>query len=139
MIKVLFQLFWRIVLVFSVPMLGLVRRAAAGQYIDSAAVYADELIVFGSIVCLLIGAFLGVKYPAPESETPLAPSVKAAASILGGISAFIYVLHVDKQLTLLNPLWVGGVAFVAPAIIQIIRPLAIGFAERFLKSKAGTE
>lgn len=138
MIKVLFQLFWRIVLVFSVPMLSMMRRAAAGQYIDSAAVYADELIVFGCVICLLIGAFLGVKYPAPESETPLSPSVKAAASVLGGISAFIYVLHVDKQLTLLNPLWVGGVAFVAPAIIQIIRPLAVGFAERFIKSKAGT-
>jgi hypothetical protein len=39
----------------------------------------------------------------------------------------------------LNPLWVGGVAFVAPAIIQIIRPLAISFIERFAKSKAGTE
>lgn len=139
MIKVLFQLFWRIIIVLSVPFLTLMRRAYAGEYVNSAVAYSDELIVFGSVVCLLVGAFLGVKYPAPESETPLTPSVKAAASTLGGISAFIYVLHVDKQLTLLNPLWVGGVAFVAPAIIQIVRPLVIGFVERFLRNKAGTE
>lgn len=57
-----------------------------------------------------------------------------AAAHFRGMMAFIYVLHIDKSLALLNPVWGAvGVAFIAPAIVEILRAWII----KALLSKIG--
>ena len=121
-LAVFWALVWRVCVILSVPVLTL-RRSFAGPIVNLVATYPTELIFFGSILCLFLGSLLGTFYPVPEDvkKRPMSLSIKFLVSVSFGIVAFIYVLHIDKGLTLLNPLWVGGVAFIAPAIVEIVR------------------
>jgi hypothetical protein len=109
------------------------QSANAGVIVDGAKAYADELILLACIICWFAGSWLGAVYPDDDGVKPLSHQVKALSSFLMGLCAFIYVLHVDKALTLINPLWVGGVAFVAPVVIGLIRQ----WAYMTVKSKTG--
>ncbi len=123
-LAVLWALVWRLCIVLSVPILTLRRALAADSpLVNLAATYPTELIFGGSILCLILGSLLGTFYPVPDDvkKQPMSLGIKFLVSISFGIVAFIYVLHVDKSLTLVNPLWVGGVAFIAPAIVEIVR------------------
>ena len=122
-LAVFWALAWRLAVFLSVPVLTLRRSFAASPLADLVAEYPTELILFGSILCLVLGSLLGTFYPAPEDvkKRPMSLGIKFLVSVSFGIMAFIYVLHIDKSLTLLNPLWVGGVAFIAPAIVEIVR------------------
>lgn len=123
-VAMFWALAWRLAVFLSVPVLTLRRTfAAASPLADLVAEYPTELIFFGSILCLLLGSLLGTFYPVPEDvkKRPMSLGIKFLVSVSFGVIAFIYVLHIDKGLTLLNPVWVGGVAFIAPAIIEIVR------------------
>jgi len=122
-LTVFWALAWRLALFLSVPFLTLRRTFAASPLVDLVADYPTELILLGSMLCLFLGSLLGTFYPVPDDvkKQPMSLSIKFLVSVSFGIMAFIYVLHIDKGLTLLNPLWVGGVAFIAPAIVEITR------------------
>lgn len=119
----LWALVWRLAVFLSVPVLTLRRTFAASPLAELVSEYPTELIFFGSMLCLVLGSLLGTFYPVPEDvkKQPMSLSIKFLVSVSFGVMAFIYVLHIDKSLTLLNPLWVGGVAFIAPAIVEIVR------------------
>ena len=122
-LAVFWALAWRLALFLSVPFLTLRRTFAASPLVDLVADYPTELILLGSMLCLFLGSLLGTFYLVPDDvkKQPMSLSIKFLVSVSFGIMAFIYVLHIDKGLTLLNPLWVGGVAFIAPAIVEITR------------------
>lgn len=134
-VAMFWALTWRLAVVLSVPLLTLRRTFAASPLADLVATYPTELIFFGSILCLVLGSMLGTFYPVPEDvqKNPMSRSVKFLVSVSFGIAAFIYVLSIDKTLTLVNPLWVGGVAFIAPAIVEILRAWLI----KVVQSKIG--
>ena len=121
------------VFVCVVPFITPGQSANAGVIVDSAKSYIDELIIVGCIVFLALGTLLGMVYPDDEKLKPLSIKIKVLSSLFLGLGAFVYVLQHEKQLTPLNALWTGGVAFIAPAIIGIVRQLAIVYA----KAKAG--
>lgn len=131
----LWALAWRLAVFLSVPVLTLRRTFAASPLADLVAEYPTELIFFGSILCLILGSLLGTFYPVPEDvkKRPMSLGIKFLVSVSFGVIAFIYVLHIDKSLTLLNPVWVGGVAFIAPAIVEIVRAWLI----KAVQSKIG--
>lgn len=133
-LAVFWALVWRVCVILSVPVLTL-RRSFAGPIVNLVATYPTELILFGSILCLFLGSLLGTFYPVPEDvkKRPMSLGIKFLVSVSFGVIAFIYVLHVDKGLTLLNPVWVGGVAFIAPAIVEIVRAWLI----KAVQSKMG--
>lgn len=122
-LAVFWALAWRLAVFLSVPFLTLRRTFAASPLADLVAGYPTELIFFGSILCLILGSLTGTFYPVPEDvkKRPMSLGIKFLVSVSFGVIAFIYVLHIDKGLTLLNPVWVGGVAFIAPAIVEIVR------------------
>lgn len=135
-LTVFWALAWRLAVFLSVPVLTLRRTfAAESPLAQLVATYPTELIFFGSMLCLVLGSLLGTFYPVPEDvkKRPMSLGIKFLVSVSFGIMAFIYVLHIDKSLTLLNPLWVGGVAFIAPAIIEIVRAWLI----KAVQSKLG--
>ncbi len=133
--KIVYALAWRTLLVFGVPFFTSVQHAHAGLYVDAAKAYADELIIAACLVCLMLGTLLGAYFPDDEGIKPLAKPVKALSSLFLGVIAFLYVLHVDQKLTIINALWVGGVAFVAPAMIGLSRQWII----TSIKSKTGLD
>lgn len=111
---------WRLLIVSSVPLSALFQPLYAGTFIDWVLVNPNESIFGACILCLFLGVLMGTFYESPEdSPKPIPLGLKCIISIAGGVFAFIWVLHNDKQLTLLNPLWVGAVSFLSPAIIQI--------------------
>ena len=135
-LAVFWALAWRLAVFLSVPALTLRRSFAADSPLANlVATYPTELIFGGSILCLVVGSLLGTLYPVPKDveKQPMSLAVKFLVSLFGGMMAFIYVLHIDKSLTLLNPLWVGGVAFIAPAIVEIVRAWLI----KAVQSKIG--
>ncbi|MEC7118974.1 MAG: hypothetical protein VXW65_03595 [Pseudomonadota bacterium] len=135
-LAVFWALVWRVAVILSVPVLTLRRTFAASPLAELVATYPTELIFFGSILCLVLGSMLGTFYPVPEDvkKRPMSLGLKFLVSLTFGVIAFIYVLHIDKSLTLLNPVWVGGVAFIAPAIVEIVRAWLI----KAVQSKIGT-
>lgn len=93
---------------------------------DLAVQYSDELIVAACIFLLVISSVTGVLYKTPVyGGKPLPMTVKAPVCVAGGFCAFLYCLHVDKALTLLTPMWVGGMSFIAPAILHLVHALLI--------------
>lgn len=121
--SILWSFLWRVCLILSVPFLTLRRAMAASPIADMVRDYPLELIFFAAMMCLILGALLGTFYPVPEEveARPMGRGLKFLVSVSFGVAAFIYVVSVDKTLTLVNPLWVGGVAFIAPAIVEIMR------------------
>lgn len=83
--------------------------------------YKNEFTLGLCILVLFISSWLSMKLPTDKGETDLDPSIKFVTAMLGGLLAFIYCLHKDKDLTLLNPIWVAVVAIVLPVAILNIR------------------
>lgn len=80
--------------------------------------HRNEFTLFLCVITLILGTWLGVKLPNQNKEMTL--EMKLASGLFGGILAFIYCLHRDKGLTLLNPIWVGVSSVCLPATIIII-------------------
>lgn len=80
--------------------------------------HRNEFTLFLCIITLILGTWLGVKLPNQNKEMTF--EMKLISGLFGGILAFIYCLHRDKGLTLLNPIWVGVSSICLPATIMII-------------------
>jgi len=88
--------------------------------------YSDELIAVSCLFLLVLSSVIGVFYKTPVyGGKPLSLWLKAPICIAGGFIAFLYSLYLDKSLTLLTPIWVGGVSFIAPAIIHLVHAALI--------------
>lgn len=91
-----------------------------------ALMYSNELIVVACLILLVLSSIIGVFYKTPVyGGKPLSLWLKAPICIAGGFIAFLYSLYLDKCLTLLTPIWVGGVSFIAPAIIHLVHAALI--------------
>lgn len=117
---------WRLLLVMAYPFL-IMQHGYASPVENAVDHYPSELILGACMICWILGSLLGAYYPVPEElkQKPMSVNLKLLVSISGGIAAFIYLLCVDKALILINALWIGGVSFVAPAIIQAVQSLLI--------------
>lgn len=130
----LWSLLWRLFFVLSYPLLVAMRNANAsdstgGQgattmdFIEKLAqTHTTSLIISACITCWLLGSVIGALYPTPKDlqSAEIHPGLRLLICLTGGFAAFLWVLNDEGALTLLTPLWVGGVAFVAPHLIQII-------------------
>ncbi|MCK4090636.1 hypothetical protein [Acinetobacter radioresistens] len=88
--------------------------------------YSDELLAVACLILLVLSSAIGVFYKTPVyGGKPLSLWLKAPICVTGGFVAFLYSLYLDKSLTLLTPIWVGGVSFIAPAIIHLIHAALI--------------
>lgn len=84
-------------------------------------VYRNELTFMICLVVLMMASWLGATLPTEEGEKDLPKRIKFVTGLLGGVLAFVYCLHKDKELTLLNPIWVAGACIVLPVTILNIR------------------
>lgn len=130
----LWSLLWRLFFVLSYPLLVAMRNANASDgagdqstitmdFIERLAqTHATSLIISACITCWLLGSVIGALYPTPKDlqSAEIHPGLRLLICLTGGFAAFLWVLNDEGALTLLTPLWVGGVAFVAPHLIQII-------------------
>ena len=91
--------------------------------------HSNEFTVFLCILTLSLGAWLGVKLPNQDVE--LSFGMKFVSGLFGGVMAFIYCLHRDKGLTLLNPIWVGAATITMPATIMILLSKVKKFIEKY--------
>lgn len=112
---------WQWLVVLSLP----ISRKANASYVDQLQPYYLDLIVLGSLVFLVLGTLGGAVMPQAENEKPLPIYVKVIVSLIAGLSAFVYVVDSEKQLTMMCMLWVGGVSFVGPLIFQLSLPIAM--------------
>ncbi|WBF05311.1 hypothetical protein [Psychrobacter phage vB_PmaS_Y8A] len=129
-------LMWRVLILFSYPVLIAMRDANAAQEVvvsqqptivvdaieNLAMAHTTSLIIGACIACWLLGSLIGALYPTPDDlkSAEIRPWLRFLICLTGGFAAFLWVLHDEGTLNLLTPLWVGGVAFVAPHLIQII-------------------
>ena len=128
---------WRVMTLFSYPTLIAMRSAQAMDStteVGSAAIdiferlaqtHTTSLIIGACISFLIMGSLVGTLYPTPDEvrATEIRPWVRFLVCLTGGFAGFLWVLHNEGSLTLLTPLWVGGVAFVSPHLIQIVPTL----------------
>lgn len=128
------SILWRLAIIVSLPLSAVLQPSWAGKYADYIMVNQTESIFALCVLCLICGVLIGTFYPSPEDTPKNLPLwLKFIISTSGGILAFIYVLHADKQLTILNPLWVWAVSFLFPAVIEILRSAGIQRTRDFLK------
>lgn len=124
---------WRIFILFSYPTLIAMRNANADDGTTNQPIVVDfveklaqthqtSLIIGACIACWWLGSIIGALYPMPSDlkSAEIRPWLRLLICPTGGFAAFLWVLHDEGALNLLTPLWVGGVAFVAPHLIQII-------------------
>lgn len=137
MLNKLWALVWRLFILCSYPFLVAMRNANASDSADRqqvmttdtiaqlAQTHTTSLIIGACIVCLWLGSIIGALYPTPDDlrSAEIKPWLRLLICLTGGFAAFLWVLNSDGVLTLLTPLWVGGVAFVAPHLIQILPTL----------------
>lgn len=131
---ILWSLVWRLYIVLSYPTLLAMRNANAADAMTAqpdivvdtieqlAKTHTTSLIIGACIACWLMGSLIGALYPTPDDlkSAEIKPWLRFFICLAGGFAAFLWVLHDEGALNLLTPLWVGGVAFVAPHLIQII-------------------
>ena len=131
MSKRLWAVAWRLFILLSYPLLIAMREANAMDsqtvvtidFIEKLAqTHTTSLIIGACIACWWLGSIIGALYPTPDDlkSTEIRPWLRLLICLTGGFAAFLWVLHDEGALNLLTPLWVGGVAFVSPHLIQII-------------------
>ncbi|MGM8939575.1 hypothetical protein ACS8E2_12865 [Psychrobacter glaciei] len=130
---IIWSLLWRLIIVLSYPTLLAMRQANAADSMNGqvatidfveqlAQTHPTSLIIGACMACWLLGSIIGALYPTPDDikSVEIRPWLRLLICLTGGFAAFLWVLHDEGTLNLLTPLWVGGVAFVAPHLIQII-------------------
>jgi hypothetical protein len=114
----------RLLVVLSVPVFSLSKQANAGTvYTTAVKLYSDELIITFCLVMIVVGAVASILTPDPEGVPPTKPVSKFVYSVFGSLGAMFYIAHYEQNLSIVHPAWVGGVAFVAPAIIPSLKAL----------------
>lgn len=91
----------------------------ATQFVIS---YANEFTFGVCVLILILSSWLSIKLPTDETVKPeLSSKAKVLAALTGGILAFIYSLHKDQGLTLMNPVWIFVAAIAFPVTILTLR------------------
>lgn len=99
--------------------------------------YKNEAIAVICFISLILSTWLSVVLPTDESKTELSKTAKIIASVLGGFLAFVYSIHTDKQLTLLNPFWITVSCITLPVTIITLRNKFSRYAETINLDKEG--
>lgn len=130
--KAAVSLTWRLLFVLSYPLAITMHSAQAKDVpvvtdaLDQIAqTHSTSLIIGACIAFLMMGAVIGALFPTPDDlrSTEINAWLRLLICLAGGAAAFLWVLHNDGALNLLTPIWVGGVAFVAPHLIQLVPSL----------------
>ncbi|EOG9726780.1 hypothetical protein U2E72_13165 [Acinetobacter baumannii] len=136
----MFGLLVRLGVVVSIPAVSLFRRANAGQlYNDAISLYSNELIIGLCLLMMCVGCLASVLTPDPDGVTPIKPLAKFVYSLFGSLGALFYIAYYESDLSIVHPAWVGGVSFVAPAIVPSLKalvfdvlPVAMDFAKKWI-------
>jgi len=84
--------------------------------------YGNEFTFGLCVLVLILSSWLSLKLPSDETVKPeMSSQAKILAALTGGILAFIYSLHKDQGLTLMNPIWIAVAAIVLPVTILTLR------------------
>lgn len=101
--------------------------AYASPLSEFAKAHNIEFIAAGCLVMGIIGSIGGMLYPLPDDSKIKDWRLKLVASIMAGIAAFVYAIGTPESLRPIVILWCGGVALVAPAMIDNIHAMIIAF------------
>lgn len=84
--------------------------------------YSNEFTFGLCVLVLILSSWLSIKLPTDQDIKPeLSVQAKVLSALTGGILAFIYSLHRDQGLTLMNPIWIAVTAIVFPVTILTSR------------------
>ena len=137
----------RLLVVVSVPVASLFKKAHAGTvYNNVVSSYPNELIISLCLIMIVVGAVASIMTPDPEGVPKISAMTKFIYSIFGSLAAMFYIAHYEHNLSIVHPTWVGGVAFVAPAIIPSLKalvfellPVAKDAAKRWIEKWIGSK
>lgn len=128
------QLFWRVAWLF-LPLVSEVALASQPHRPSAfsnemiryfSTLYSDVILIVSCVVLLVFGSTIGYFFPTPKyGAKPFPKPIKLMISVFGGILAFIYYVHTEKNITPAVVIWVAGVSFVFPAIIHLFHAAAI--------------
>lgn len=125
--RLIMALSWRLGIVLGYPLVLAMRRSWAAtisndMFEQLAQTHSTSMLIGACAAFWLIGAVVGTYYPTPDDmkSTEISLWLKFLICITGGLAAFMWSVHSDGNINLLTPLWVGGVAFVSPHLIQVI-------------------
>lgn len=94
----------------------------------AASIYSDAILLVSCFVLLILGSTIGYFFPTPRyGAKPYPKPLKLLISVFGGVLAFVYYIHTEKNITPAVVIWVAGVSFVSPAIIHLFHAAAIKF------------
>ena len=120
----MFGLFTRLAVWLSLPVLSFVKKAhAEGVYHTAVSQYPNELIIILCGVMMVLGCLASAVTPDPDGVPPTKPIAKIVYSVFGSITALVYIVFYEKELSLVHAAWVGGVSFVAPAVVPSLKAL----------------
>lgn len=120
----MFGLITRLAVMVSLPTFSFMKRAnAGGVYQTAVNQYPNELIIGLCIVTVIVGCLASVVTPDPEGAKPTSTAAKFVYSIFASITALVYIVFYEKELSIVHAAWVGGVSFVAPAAIPSLKGL----------------
>lgn len=120
----MFGLFTRLAVWLSLPVLSFVKKAhAEGVYHTAVSQYPNELIIILCGVMMVLGCLASAVTPDPDGVPPTKPIAKIVYSVFGSITALVYIVFYEKDLSLVHAAWVGGVSFVAPAVVPSLKAL----------------
>lgn len=72
---------------------------------------------------MVLGCLASAVTPDPDGVPPTKPIAKIVYSVFGSITALVYIVFYEKDLSLVHAAWVGGVSFVAPAVVPSLKAL----------------
>lgn len=120
----MFGLIARLAVMVSLPAISLMKKAhAGGAYQVAVSQYSNELIIALCIILMMLGCLASILTPDPEGVPVTKPAAKLVYSVFGSITALAYILFYEKELSAVHAAWVGGVSFVAPAVIPSLKGL----------------
>jgi len=119
----MFGLITRLSVMFGLPVVSIFNKAHAGVYYTAVSQYPNELIILLSVVMMVVGCLASIVAQDPEGAKPISPLTKFVYSVFGSCMAFVYLVFYAKEISLIHAFWVGGVSFVAPAVVPSAKTL----------------
>lgn len=120
----MFGLITRLSVLVSVPLLSSLRKANAGDaYQTAVSQYSNEIILILCLIMMVAGCLASVVTPDPDGVKASSPLAKFVYSIFASLVAMMYLAFYEKELTLVHAAWIGGVSFVAPAVVPSAKAL----------------
>lgn len=122
----------------SLPAISFMKKAnAGGVYQTAVSQYPNELIIILCGLTMILGCLASIVTPDPDGVPRTKPAAKLIYSVFGSITALVYIVFYEKELSIVHAAWVGGVSFVSPAVVPSLKALVfelIPIAMRTLKA-----